>query len=110
MGKGLLLLPWPSSTVWGQHVHKHLQDRAGRNLLWSTVEGKQLGCLQSPRLRLLSEGQRKGLCSPEPCLGVHREPASSSLSKEQHDRLLVLYPSTLVIVSEERNSLCFKVN
>ncbi|XP_009573055.1 PREDICTED: pleckstrin homology domain-containing family N member 1, partial [Fulmarus glacialis] len=28
--------------------------------------------------------------------------------QEQHDRLLVLYPSTLVIVSEERNSLCFK--
>ncbi|XP_054078723.1 pleckstrin homology domain-containing family N member 1 isoform X3 [Rissa tridactyla] len=28
--------------------------------------------------------------------------------QEQHDRLLVLYPSTLVIVSEERNTLCFK--
>ncbi|KAJ7412364.1 pleckstrin like proteiny domain containing N1 [Willisornis vidua] len=28
--------------------------------------------------------------------------------QEQHDRLLVLYPSTLVIVSEERNGLCFK--
>ncbi|XP_053942052.1 pleckstrin homology domain-containing family N member 1 [Cuculus canorus] len=28
--------------------------------------------------------------------------------EEQHDRLLVLYPSTLVIVSEERSSLCFK--
>ncbi|XP_068772041.1 pleckstrin homology domain-containing family N member 1 isoform X1 [Struthio camelus] len=28
--------------------------------------------------------------------------------QEQHDRLLVLYPSTLVIVSEERNSLYFK--
>ncbi|XP_028942883.1 pleckstrin homology domain-containing family N member 1, partial [Antrostomus carolinensis] len=28
--------------------------------------------------------------------------------QEQHDRLLVLYPSTLVIVSEEGNSLCFK--
>ncbi|XP_009947035.1 PREDICTED: pleckstrin homology domain-containing family N member 1 [Leptosomus discolor] len=28
--------------------------------------------------------------------------------QEQHDRLLVLYPSTLVIVSEEHNSLCFK--
>ncbi|KAM6045853.1 pleckstrin homology domain-containing family N member 1 isoform 2-T2 [Theristicus caerulescens] len=28
--------------------------------------------------------------------------------EEQHDRLLVLYPSTLVIVSEEGNSLCFK--
>ncbi|XP_075293671.1 pleckstrin homology domain-containing family N member 1 isoform X2 [Opisthocomus hoazin] len=26
----------------------------------------------------------------------------------QHDRLLVLYPSTLVIVSEERSGLCFK--
>ncbi|XP_009989657.1 PREDICTED: pleckstrin homology domain-containing family N member 1, partial [Tauraco erythrolophus] len=28
--------------------------------------------------------------------------------QEQHDRLLVLYPSTLVIVSEECNGLCFK--
>ncbi|KFR16419.1 Pleckstrin homology domain-containing family N member 1, partial [Opisthocomus hoazin] len=28
--------------------------------------------------------------------------------QEQHDRLLVLYPSTLVIVSEERSGLCFK--
>ncbi|XP_068014409.1 pleckstrin homology domain-containing family N member 1 isoform X2 [Melanerpes formicivorus] len=28
--------------------------------------------------------------------------------QEQHDRLLVLYPSTLVIVSEEHNGLCFK--
>ncbi|XP_009887958.1 PREDICTED: pleckstrin homology domain-containing family N member 1 [Charadrius vociferus] len=28
--------------------------------------------------------------------------------QEQHDRLLVLYPSTLVIVSAERNGLCFK--
>ncbi|XP_014796857.1 PREDICTED: pleckstrin homology domain-containing family N member 1 [Calidris pugnax] len=28
--------------------------------------------------------------------------------QEQHDRLLVLYPSTLVIVSEEHNTLCFK--
>ncbi|XP_063001525.1 pleckstrin homology domain-containing family N member 1 [Elgaria multicarinata webbii] len=28
--------------------------------------------------------------------------------QEQHDRLLILYPSTLVIVSEERNSLYFK--
>ncbi|KFQ34764.1 Pleckstrin homology domain-containing family N member 1, partial [Merops nubicus] len=28
--------------------------------------------------------------------------------QEQHDRLLLLYPSTLVIVSEERNGLCFK--
>ncbi|XP_067422896.1 pleckstrin homology domain-containing family N member 1 [Emydura macquarii macquarii] len=27
---------------------------------------------------------------------------------EQHDRLLILYPSTLVIVSEERNGLYFK--
>lgn len=30
-------------------------------------------------------------------------------SKEQHDRLLVLYPSTLVIVSEEHNAFYFKV-
>uniref|UniRef100_A0A8B9BRB4 Pleckstrin homology domain containing N1 n=1 Tax=Anser brachyrhynchus TaxID=132585 RepID=A0A8B9BRB4_9AVES len=29
-------------------------------------------------------------------------------SKEQHDRLLVLYPSTLVIVSEEHNTFYFK--
>uniref|UniRef100_A0A8C9NY67 Pleckstrin homology domain containing N1 n=1 Tax=Serinus canaria TaxID=9135 RepID=A0A8C9NY67_SERCA len=28
--------------------------------------------------------------------------------QEQHDRLLVLYPSTLVIVSEEPSGLCFK--
>ncbi|XP_023795987.1 pleckstrin homology domain-containing family N member 1 [Cyanistes caeruleus] len=28
--------------------------------------------------------------------------------QEQHDRLLVLYPSTLVIVSEEPDGLCFK--
>ncbi|CAM4672810.1 pleckstrin homology domain-containing family N member 1 [Caretta caretta] len=28
--------------------------------------------------------------------------------QEQHDRLLILYPSTLVIVSEERNGLYFK--
>nr|XP_031362492.1 pleckstrin homology domain-containing family N member 1 [Lonchura striata domestica] len=28
--------------------------------------------------------------------------------QEQHDRLLVLYPSTLVIVSEEPGGLCFK--
>ncbi|XP_009067813.1 PREDICTED: pleckstrin homology domain-containing family N member 1 [Acanthisitta chloris] len=28
--------------------------------------------------------------------------------QEQHDRLLALYPSTLVIVSEEPNGLCFK--
>ncbi|XP_039940673.1 pleckstrin homology domain-containing family N member 1 [Hirundo rustica] len=28
--------------------------------------------------------------------------------QEQHDRLLVLYPSTLVIVSEEPTGLCFK--
>ncbi|KAM6402502.1 pleckstrin homology domain-containing family N member 1 [Rhynochetos jubatus] len=28
--------------------------------------------------------------------------------QEQHDRLLVLYPSTLVIVSEEHNGFCFK--
>ncbi|KAM9370144.1 pleckstrin homology domain-containing family N member 1 [Phaethornis superciliosus] len=28
--------------------------------------------------------------------------------QEQHDRLLVLYPSTLVIVSEEPNGFCFK--
>ncbi|XP_014741249.1 PREDICTED: pleckstrin homology domain-containing family N member 1 [Sturnus vulgaris] len=28
--------------------------------------------------------------------------------QEQHDRLLVLYPSTLVIVSEEPHGLCFK--
>ncbi|XP_075762931.1 pleckstrin homology domain-containing family N member 1 isoform X2 [Pelodiscus sinensis] len=28
--------------------------------------------------------------------------------QEQHDRLLILYPSTLVIISEERNGLYFK--
>lgn len=83
---------------------------AGRNRLWSPVAGKQLSCFQSPCLRLLSERQSKGLSSSEPCPAVHREPSSSLLSKEQHDRLLVLYPSTLVIVSEERNSLCFKVS
>ena len=83
---------------------------AGRNLPWSPVAGKQLGCFQSPCLRLLSERQSKGLSRSEPCLAVHREPSSSLFSKEQHDRLLVLYPSTLVIVSEERNSLCFKVS
>lgn len=69
-----------------------------------------MGCLQSPRPRPLSETQSKGLSRSEPCLAVHREPSSPLLSKEQHDRLLVLYPSTLVIVSEERNSLCFKVS
>uniref|UniRef100_A0A8C8VNK2 Pleckstrin homology domain containing N1 n=1 Tax=Pelusios castaneus TaxID=367368 RepID=A0A8C8VNK2_9SAUR len=35
--------------------------------------------------------------------------SSSVLSKDQHDRLLILYPSTLVIVSEERSGLYFKV-
>ncbi|KAL8198380.1 UNVERIFIED_CONTAM: hypothetical protein K2H54_007986 [Gekko kuhli] len=30
--------------------------------------------------------------------------------QEQHDRLLILYPSTLVIVSEERNGLYFKLS
>uniref|UniRef100_A0A8C6YZN7 Pleckstrin homology domain containing N1 n=1 Tax=Nothoprocta perdicaria TaxID=30464 RepID=A0A8C6YZN7_NOTPE len=35
-------------------------------------------------------------------------PSFPFLPKEQHDRLLVLYPSTLVIVSEEHNSLYFK--
>lgn len=30
--------------------------------------------------------------------------------QEQHDRLLILYPSTLVIVSEERNGLYFKAS
>lgn len=74
------------------------------------MAGKQLGCFQSPCLRLLSERQSKGLSRSEPCLAAHREPSSILLSKEQHDRLLVLYPSTLVIVSEERNSLCFKVS
>uniref|UniRef100_A0A8C3GXK0 Pleckstrin homology domain containing N1 n=1 Tax=Corvus moneduloides TaxID=1196302 RepID=A0A8C3GXK0_CORMO len=30
--------------------------------------------------------------------------------QEQHDRLLVLYPSTLVIMSEEPSGLCFKLH
>uniref|UniRef100_A0A8C3KDV0 Pleckstrin homology domain containing N1 n=1 Tax=Calidris pygmaea TaxID=425635 RepID=A0A8C3KDV0_9CHAR len=57
---------------------------------------------------MLSGRQRKGLSRPEPRLALHREPSSPLLPKEQHDRLLVLYPSTLVIVSEEHNTLCFK--
>ncbi|XP_009870776.1 PREDICTED: pleckstrin homology domain-containing family N member 1, partial [Apaloderma vittatum] len=51
--------------------------------------------------------------------GTHRESLGDVLCvskvklqhlpfQEQHDRLLVLYPSTLVIVSEERNGLYFK--
>lgn len=72
--------------------------------------GTQLGCFQSLCLRLLSERQSKELSRWEPCLAVHGEPSSSLPPKEQHDRLLVLYPSTLVIVSEEHNGLCFKVS
>lgn len=68
---------------------------------WAVCRALAPGCCQR---------QSKGLSRSEPCLAVHREPSSPLLSKEQHDRLLVLYPSTLVIVSEERNSLCFKVS
>lgn len=76
----------------------------------SPSTGKRLSCSQSPCPRLLSEGQSQGLSSSEPWLFPGVQPSPCLLPKEQHDRLLVLYPSTLVIVSEEPSGLCFKVS
>ncbi|XP_027558591.1 pleckstrin homology domain-containing family N member 1 [Neopelma chrysocephalum] len=100
---------------WLYHLEKQIQLNGGSLALpflpqngWkqSSVGKEELRwCMQHMPIQGWSGTQRESLgrvlCASE--VKLQHLPF-----QEQHDRLLVLYASTLVIVSEEQNGFCFK--
>ncbi|XP_032935185.1 pleckstrin homology domain-containing family N member 1 [Catharus ustulatus] len=98
---------------WLYHLEKQIQLCGGRLALPLL---SQSGRSPGPKEQLLWSVQNRPV---QDWRGTQRESLGEILCvskvklqhlpfQEQHDRLLVLYPSTLVIVSEEPHGLCFK--
>ncbi|XP_063273469.1 pleckstrin homology domain-containing family N member 1 isoform X2 [Prinia subflava] len=101
--------------LWLYHLEKQIQLCGGSLALpllsqggWTESTGRREELRWSLQHRPVQEWRGTQRESLGEILCVSKVKLQHLPFQEQHDRLLVLYPSTLVIVSEEPAGLCFK--
>ncbi|XP_035236689.1 probable pleckstrin homology domain-containing family N member 1 [Anguilla anguilla] len=105
--------------TWMAHLREHVEGSGGTV---ATSEAKTYARVKSVRDRIAGREQLRNSVRNEPIYdweGSQRESLGPIVyvtkvqlqhvpCQEQYDRLLVMYPATLIILSEERNGLFYK--